>query len=237
MGAVNTVVVRDGRVTGYNTDWVGVAESLREAGLVPTSDLQEADLDTVAVIGVGGVARAVCYALDQAGTREIRLYDPIPGKANAMRAMFSHGQVEKSGRRSEIVVVETVEDALKGVHGICQCSPVGMVGHPGVPFSPELFSSSISSDASAEVGTTTKRKQWLLECIYTPVRTELVREAQQAGLMTITGDRLNLHQFLRQFELVTGLQPKFHAAEAYFRSLLEVAAESNAASAAPVSKI
>ncbi len=230
MGAVNTVVVRDGRVTGYNTDWIGVAESLRETGLVPASDSQDADLGTVAVIGVGGVARAVCYALVQAGTREIRLYDPVPGKASAMRAVFSQGQ----DRRSDIVVVETVEDALKGTHGICQCSPVGMAGHQGIPFAPELLPSA-SSDAATDGDTTAKQKQWLLECIYTPVRTELVCAAQQRGLMTITGDRLNLHQFLRQFELVTGLQPKFDAAEAFFQSLLEAAAESNTAST--VSKI
>ena len=71
-----------------------------------------------------------------------------------------------------------------------------------------------------------EHKQWLLECIYTPVETELIRAARHRGLLTITGDRLNLHQFLRQFELVTGLQPKFRAAEAFFRALLKVASES-----------
>ena len=233
IGAVNTIVVRDGRVTGHNTDWFGVAESLREAGLL---ELHTERCGPVAVIGCGGVARAVCFALYHAGASELRLYDPVPGKANevatALRAAFSQyeGHRTHGCRRSptKVVVADTAARAMDGFFGVCQCSPVGMAGHPGLPFSPELLSTtdtSVSANATAGTAACTQQKKWLLECIYTPVNTELVRAASKRGLTTITGDRLNLHQFLKQFELVTGLQPRVGAAEAFFRSLLEEAAE------------
>jgi shikimate dehydrogenase len=227
MGAVNTLVVRDGRLMGYNTDWVGVAESIREA-LPPPAVGSRPNLGTVAVIGVGGVARAVCFALDQSGASELRLFDPVPGKAEdaatAMREAFAQ---QDGGGLAAIIVADDVEAALDGAAGVCQCSPVGMVGHPGLPFPPELLASASDNDGS--LSPSEQPKQWLLDCVYTPVETELVLAARQRGLLTITGDRLNLHQFLRQFELVTGLKPKVAAAEAYFKALLDVASASAAA--------
>ena len=214
MGAVNTVVVvrgagRNGRneIHGHNTDWIGVAEALREAVL------PDGALETVAVIGVGGVARAVCFALAQAGAGTLRLYDPAPGKADEAAAAMREAFRQSSG-----VVIEVKDSppgALDGASGVCQCSPIGMDGHPGTPFPPELLGTGSSSTAE---------QQWLLDCVYTPVETELVAAARERGLTTITGDRLNLFQFLAQFELVTGLKPDAAAAESYFRALLAAAA-------------
>lgn len=44
-------------------------------------------------------------------------------------------------RRAAIVVMESIDAALAGASGVCQCSPVGMAGHPGTPFPPELLAS------------------------------------------------------------------------------------------------
>ena len=58
---------------------------------------QENGLGAVAVIGAGGVARAVCYALGQGGAREIRLYDPVPGKAGEVAAVMRVAFSQTSG--------------------------------------------------------------------------------------------------------------------------------------------
>ena len=163
MGAVNTVAVREGRLCGFNTDYLGVAAALREAG--------SPALDAVAVVGVGGVARAVCYALQQAGASTLRLFDPVPGKAEAAAEAVR----SSAGGTTDIVVAADVAAALAGASGICQCSPVGMVGHEGMPFVEELLNSAEGA--------------WLLECVYTPVETELVSTARRRGMQTITGDR------------------------------------------------
>ena len=164
MGAVNTVAVREGRLCGFNTDYLGVAAALREA--------RSPALDAVAVVGVGGVARAVCYALQQAGASTLRLFDPVPGKAEAAAEAVR----SSAAGTTDIVVAADVAAALAGASGICQCSPVGMVGHEGMPFAEALL------DSTAEGA-------WLLECVYTPVETELVSTARRRGMQTITGDR------------------------------------------------
>ena len=240
IGACNTVVVRDGRLCGHNTDLLGVTAALHEAGLTScsASGNNGPDLDCVAVIGVGGVARAVCFALNEAGVRVLRLYDPVPGKADAaaasMREGFTRASVSEYGSgcgkigavTAQIVVAATAQDALRGATGVCQCSPVGMAGHPGTPFPVELLAQSAENE-HVEGGLQQRQQiqqrqweeedeqheeqqheeqqreqqqrhhqQWVLDCVYTPVETELIRAARARGLRVITGDRLNFFQFV-----------------------------------------
>jgi len=101
-----------------------------------------------------------------------RLFDPVPGKAEAAAEAVR----SSAAGTTDIVVAADVAAALAGASGICQCSPVGMVGHEGMPFAEALL------DSTAEGA-------WLLECVYTPVETELVSTARRRGMQTITGDR------------------------------------------------
>ncbi len=68
IGAVNTVVVRDGRLIGYNTDTTGFARAV--SGLVTASAH-----GAVAVIGAGGVGKAIAFALAGLGVNELRIFD------------------------------------------------------------------------------------------------------------------------------------------------------------------
>ena len=74
IGAVNTVVVRDGRLIGHNTDTTGFARAVTE--LVAASSH-----GAVAVIGAGGVGKAIAFALAGLGVAELRIYDSDPAKA------------------------------------------------------------------------------------------------------------------------------------------------------------
>jgi shikimate dehydrogenase len=74
IGAVNTVVVRDNRLIGYNTDTTGFARAVTE--LIGASSH-----GPVAVIGAGGVGKAIAFALAGLGVRELRLFDREPAKA------------------------------------------------------------------------------------------------------------------------------------------------------------
>src|SRR3546814_388633 len=68
LGAVNTVVLRDGRRHGHNTDWWGFAESFRRS-------LPNADLDRVVQLGAGGAGAATAFAILRSGTRHLTIFD------------------------------------------------------------------------------------------------------------------------------------------------------------------
>src|SRR5256714_8939688 len=103
IGAVNTVVVRDNRLTGHNTDTSGFARAV--AQLVGASAH-----GAVAVIGAGGVGKAIAFALAGLGVTELRIFDSEPAKAAYLAAQLQ-GQVSTS-------VPHSVEDALRGVAGV-----------------------------------------------------------------------------------------------------------------------
>jgi shikimate dehydrogenase len=80
IGAVNTVVVRDGRLTGYNTDTTGFARAV--------TPLVAASHGAVAVIGAGGVGKAIAFALAGLGVAGLRIVDSEPAKAAKLAAQL-----------------------------------------------------------------------------------------------------------------------------------------------------
>src|SRR3954471_14493484 len=68
LNAVNTIVMRDGRLTGHNTDWSGFAEGFRRG-------LPDAKLDRVVQLGAGGAGAAIAHAARTLGVRELSIFD------------------------------------------------------------------------------------------------------------------------------------------------------------------
>jgi shikimate dehydrogenase len=124
IGAVNTVVVRDGKLIGHNTDATGFARAFLQA-LGPPNDAP------AVLIGAGGVGRAIAFALAEIGTRELRIVDTAAEKANALAKQL-HGQMTA---RSYADVAE----ALRGAVGIINATPIGMLPNRGSPVPPELI--------------------------------------------------------------------------------------------------
>ncbi|TGP23374.1 shikimate dehydrogenase, partial [Mesorhizobium sp. M1D.F.Ca.ET.234.01.1.1] len=82
LGAVNTVVLRNGRRAGHNTDWWGFAENFRRA-------LPGASLDRVVQLGAGGAGAAVAHALMTLGVVELVLSDVDPSRAEIVAASLN----------------------------------------------------------------------------------------------------------------------------------------------------
>ena len=82
IGAVNTISIRDGRLFGANTDWSGFADSLEHHQLNPAGR-------RIAVLGSGGSARAVLYALGENNCKEIEIFNRTFEKAVAMAGRFN----------------------------------------------------------------------------------------------------------------------------------------------------
>jgi shikimate dehydrogenase len=125
IGAVNTVVVRDGKLIGHNTDATGFARAFLHV-LGPPGDAP------VVLIGAGGVGRAIAFALAEIGTRELRIVDTAADKAGAL--------AEQLRRRMTARGYADIAEALHGAGGVINATPIGMLPDRGTPVPPELLS-------------------------------------------------------------------------------------------------
>jgi shikimate dehydrogenase len=175
MGAVNTVVVRDSRLIGHNTDTTGFARAVAPL-LAPTGN-------AVAVIGTGGVGKAIAFALAGLEVTDLRIFDSEPARAENLAALLA-GQ---GGAR----VALSVEDALDGATGLVNGTPVGMLPNRGMPVAAALL----------------RENLWVADAVYSPLITPLLAAAQAKGARIMTGRELAIYQAADAFELFTGLAP------------------------------
>lgn len=173
IGAVNTVVVRDSKLIGHNTDTSGFARAVTE--LVAASPQ-----GAVAVIGAGGVGKAIAFALAGLGVGGLRIFDNDREKAAALAARLD-GQ-------TSACVTDSVENALRGVAGVVNASPVGMLPDSGTPVPEPLLHAGL----------------WVADAVYSPLWTPLLTAAKAKGCCVMTGRELAIHQAADCFELVTG---------------------------------
>ena len=179
LGSINTVVFAPDGPLGYNTDYTGFMAAYRVA-------FGSTAPGRVGVIGTGGVGRAIAFALLELGASELRLFDVEPQRAAELARALQTVQSPCAIR-----VVETIADAVGTAQGMVNCTPIGMVGHPGSPVPQALL------------GT----QDWAFDAVYTPVDTEFLEAAGRAGVKVMSGYELFFHQGIEAFRLFTGCQP------------------------------
>ena len=177
--AVNTVVLRDGRWVGYNTDWWGFAENFRRG-------LPDAKRDRVVQVGAGGAGSAVAYAALTLGTGHLSVFDSEPARAE--RVADSLCGRFGSGRAS---ATSDLAGALAYADGVINTTPVGMAKLPGSPVPPALLRPDL----------------WVAEIVYFPLETELLRQARALGAPTLDGGGMAVFQAVEAFRLFTGIMP------------------------------
>ena len=183
VGAVNTVVNDDGRLTGYNTDWIGAVRALQE----------QVDLagKRSIVVGAGGAARAIVYGLTREGS-QVTVYNRTAGKGEALAGDFG---ARFGGGLAELAAIQDYDILVNG-------TSVGF-------HEPD---ESIVSPSTLIAGTA------VLDVVFIPPRSRLVRDGESRGCVAISGIRMLVHQAAYQFELYTGQQAPFEVME---RALLD----------------
>ncbi len=176
IGAVNTVVVRGGRLIGYNTDSTGFTRAIGD--LVAGSKH-----GAVALIGAGGVGKAIAFALADLGIAGLNIFDADRAKAEALSSQL-HGRLQAR-------VADDVAGALQGVVGMVNGTPVGMLPDRGMAVPEALL----------------HRGLWVADAVYTPLWTPLLLAARAKGASVMTGRDLAVYQAADAFELFTGLRP------------------------------
>ena len=165
IGAVNTLVISDDRIKGYNTDWLGANMALEHICKLADSD--------VLVLGAGGSARAIGFGLQERGARVI-LASRTPTRGRNLA-------FELGCPWHPLAEIEDLE-----VDALVNATSVGM--HP-------------QADAMPVAAEVLKKIPAVMDIVYAPLETRLLREARQAGCKTIDGTYMLLYQGAAQFEL------------------------------------
>ena len=156
IGAVNTVVLKDGKRVGHNTDCLGFAEGFRRG-------LTDAARERVVQMGAGGAGAAVAHALLSEGVRQLTIFDVdrerAESLANSLNQHFGPGRAQAG---------LDLPGALAQAEGLVNTTPMGMAKLPGSPVPAGLL----------------RQAMWVAEIVYFPLETELLRDARALGCRT-----------------------------------------------------
>lgn len=169
IGAVNTIVNDDGTLKGYNTDWQGT--------LMPLKKLTELKGKSVAILGAGGIARAMAYTVSSEGSF-FTVFNRTIEKAEELSREF--GGLARSYK--DIASVRDMDIILNA-------TSVGMSPHENETPLPKEYIA---------------KKHIVFDAIYAPYETRFLREASEQGARVIHGIEMLLYQGAAQFELYTG---------------------------------
>ncbi len=184
IGAANTLIFRkDGKIHADNTDGYGFFENLRLGA--PDWDPRGGP---AVVLGAGGAARAVVASLTGAGVPEVLLSNRTRIRAEKLKEDF--------GQRVRVVDWVQAGNIMEEATLVVNTTSLGMVGNP------ELR---VPLDGLRK-GTV------VTDLVYTPLKTHLLKVAEQAGCITVDGLGMLLHQAVPGFERWFGVRPEVDAA-------------------------
>ena len=175
IGAVNTVVIKGGKLKGFNTDFLGLSRHLRELKVKPKK---------VAIIGAGGAAKAVCFALGKSKAEEICIYDIDSFKSLNLVSHFK--DMFSQTRFSAVARIEELNLGNKDL--LVNASPVGM--HADDPC--------LIEDKMLHKGL------FVYDLIYNPTETKILAKARKIGARFSNGLGMLLYQGVLSFEHFTG---------------------------------
>ncbi len=179
VGSVNTLFRNEGKVVGTNTDVAGVTETLHEHKLSLLGS-------TAIILGAGGAARAVAFALAGAGAIKIRILNRTLGRAEELARAI------RSRDNSEVTVEPIVgfKEFIRDADVVVNCTPVGMNGHS--PFQSPLSKALLHQDLI------------VMDLVYNPLETQLLRDAREVGCKTVEGADILVRQGAESLQIWTG---------------------------------
>ncbi len=190
IGAVNTVKIDGRKLTGYNTDAHGFITPLKAR----FGDLRSAN---VAVVGAGGAARAVVYALKQEHAdvtvfaRDVRKADILADEFGVRAAEISNFRSQISDNSDQNSKIAGQRSKLSSLFDILvDTTPLGMTG-------PRENDALFNAEQLAGL-------KFVYDLVTKPVDTPILREAKLAGIETLGGIEMLVAQGVRQFEIWTG---------------------------------
>jgi shikimate dehydrogenase len=194
-GAVNTIVNRGGALEGYNTDATGFMRALREEGGYNPAGQE------VVLLGAGGSARAVAYALLRSGVARLAVYNRTPERARALAsALKPYGEVE-------VLAEAQLRGRVRAAELLVNTTSVGLSG---------------KQEGMLPLPKGVLPRAMVCDIIYRPPRTKLLECATAAGLAVQNGLPMLVYQGAEALTLWTGLPAPVAAMRAAAEAALMV---------------
>lgn len=191
IGAVNTVVLKDGKRIGHNTDCLGFAEGFRRG-------LSGAELERVVQMGAGGAGSAVAHALLSEGVQRLEIFDVDSDRAQTLADNLNqHFEGHRAHAGKDLTA------AMSTASGLVNTTPMGMAKLPGMPVPAHLL----------------RAELWVAEIVYFPLQTELLQAARALGCRTLDGGNMAVFQAVKAFELISGVTPDASRMLAHFQEM------------------
>lgn len=181
IGAVNTVSIKNGKMKGRNTDAFGFLANLKN--FIPDFDFANAP---ALVLGAGGAARAIVYALCDKGTKTIYIANRTAEKAEHLASDFSD-----MGADIHVLSWDDRQTKNAEIGLVVNTTSLGMTGKNNLVFD--------VSDLSPGAG--------VYDIVYAPLYTDLLTQARNRNLRCVTGLGMLLHQARPAFEAWFGVLP------------------------------
>ncbi len=175
--SINVVEYRNGSLIGHNTDVYGVIQTLKESKIKVKGG-------SVLLIGAGGAAKAVAYAVALLGAQSVWVQN-----RNLDRAEKLCTQLKKHFEQTDFHAVEKNEDIPKNIQLYVNATPLGMKGFPKSEFFKMI---------------PINKKAWAFDLIYNPEKTDFILQATQLGLKTLGGLDMLIWQAIATWEIWFG---------------------------------
>ncbi|MHC4641315.1 MAG: shikimate dehydrogenase [Planctomycetota bacterium] len=173
IGAVNTLIIStDGKLAAYNTDYAAALDAITSTMGITRADLKDLP---VAIIGAGGVSRAIVAGLSDIGAG-IKIYNRTVKKAEKLAAEFN----------CDFAPLDDLPNLEAKL--LINCTSIGM--HPNI-------------DATPFPQEGLKEDMVVFDTVYNPAETLLLKQAKEAGAKTVDGISMFVNQGLAQFKLFT----------------------------------
>jgi len=185
VGVVNTVYFKDDKVWGTSTDGIGCLKALEENGINVSGK-------KVLVLGAGGAARAITFALAQNNASVIVLNRTIEKAKDLVKEVN-----EKLNVKNEFYSLDKIEKYLGKVDICINCTSIGMKGKAE---GETLITLEQFASAKKESG----KELVVMDLVYNPLKTKFLEGAEKAGCKIVDGLGMLVHQGAVGFELWTG---------------------------------
>lgn len=184
-GAVNTVVIEDSGLRGYNTDGGGMVMACQEAGI-------ELSGRRVLIVGAGGAAAAIAIAFGGAGVGELLI-----ANRSVEHAVELRDKLRGAGMKNvEVHPLGALDEAVPEAEVVVNATSLGMAKGDPLPMPVQYLDKSTA----------------ICDAVYLPGReTQLIRQARERGTRAVSGKRMLLYQGVLAQRLWTGREPNVEA--------------------------
>lgn len=194
IGAINTMVFKDGKRIGHNTDYIGFRAALAAERGFDASH-------SVLLMGAGGAGGAVALALLDHGCQRLVICDPSGYRARDLADRIALLRPQKTLQAvTDVAAIDPMT-----FDGVVNATPLGMASHPGMSIDPSIL----------------PIKAWVADIVYFPLKTQLLDRACKRGHRIMFGRGMAIHQAVAAFELFTGLKANADRMSQKFISLTQ----------------